>query len=168
MNYPHTLFRWTIPLLLTSLVGLTLLILACGGDDEPAATQAPATAAPAPATQAPAPATAMPATPTTAPTAAPTATQAPRATAAPTATQAPRATATPTATATQEMVEKIPVSPRLIVSVVPPSDQHTMAHAQAPDIRKDNANLRTPCGETLSNRRRSAGAGYRLVGDPRR
>ena len=144
MNYPHTLFRWKIPLLLASLVGLTLLILACGGDDEAAATQAPATAAPAPATQAPAPVTAAPATamPATAmPATAMPATQAPRATAAPTATampatQAPRATATPTATPTPAMVEKIPVSPRLIVSVVPPSDQFTMAHAQAQTSEK--------------------------------
>ena len=137
MNYPHTLFRWKIPLLLASLVGLTLLILACGGDDEAAATQAPATAAPAPATQAPAPATAMPATamPATAmPATAMPATAMP-ATAMP-ATQAPRATAAPTATATQAMVEKIPVSPRLIVSVVPPSDQFTMAHAQAQTSEK--------------------------------
>ena len=125
MTYSHRLLSWKVPLLLASLIGLTLFILACGGDDEAAATQAPATAAPAPATQA----TAMPAT------------QAPRATAAPTATampatQAPRATAAPTATATQAMVEKIPVSPRLIVSVVPPSDQFTIAHAQAQTSEK--------------------------------
>ena len=112
MTYSHRLLSWKVPLLLASLIGLTLFILACGGDDEVAATQAPATAAPAPATQAPAPATAMP------------------------ATQAPRATAAPTATATQAMVEKIPVSPRLIVSVVPPSDQFTMAHAQAQTSEK--------------------------------
>ena len=129
MTYSHRLLSWKVPLLLASVIGLTLLILACGGDDEATATQAPATAAPAPATQAPAPATAMPAT------------QAPRATAAPTATampatQAPRATAAPTATATQAMVEKIPVSPRLIVSVVPPSDQFTIAHAQAQTSEK--------------------------------
>ena len=133
MTHSRRLLSWKAPLLLASLIGLTLLILACGGDDEAAATQAPATAAPATATQAPAPATAMPATPTPAPTAmTPTATQAPR------ATPTPRATATPAPTtmAPTAMAPKVPVSARLIVSVVPPSDQFTIAHAQAQTSEK--------------------------------
>ena len=45
MNYPHRLFSWKIPLLLASLVGLTLFILACGDDATPEPTAAPPPAA---------------------------------------------------------------------------------------------------------------------------
>ena len=48
MKYPHRLLSWKVPLLLASLVGLTLFILACGGDDatpEPTAAAAPPPAA---------------------------------------------------------------------------------------------------------------------------
>ena len=110
---------------------LLLFIVACGGDDEPAATAAPApapTAAP-PATMAPTPAPTMAApAPTAAPTAAPRPTATPRATAAPTTTATPRPTPTPTAIMTPE--PKVPVSSRLILAVSPPGSQTTMYHTQ--------------------------------------
>ena len=87
-------------LAISALVVFTLLIMACGGDDDatPAATQAPA------------------------PTQAPAATPAPAATMAPT----PAPTAMPTATATMAPAAMEPVNPRLQVAMVPPGHQVTM------------------------------------------
>ena len=89
--------------LLGALLMTLLVILACGGDD--ATTRGP-TAAPTPA---PAPATAPP--PAPAPTAMPS-----------TPTAAPTPAPTPT------VMAKVPVSPRLEVSIVPPGHQVTMVH----------------------------------------
>ena len=83
---------------------LTLVILACGGDD---ATAAPATAAPAPTAM---PATAMPATP------------------APTARATAMATPRPTPTAMPAME---PVQPRLRVSLPPGNEQFTVPYPQS-------------------------------------
>ena len=88
----------TIYLAIAALAVLSLVILACGGDDDE--TPAP-TAAPTPA------ATAAPA-PTMAPTAAPT--------------------AMPTATPTPEPAAPEPVEPRLKVAMVPPGHQVTMMY----------------------------------------
>ena len=114
-----------------ALLLLSLVIIACGGDDEPEATPQPTpapTAAPPPtampSTPAPTP-TAMPATPAMTPTPRPT----PAATARPTTpapTPAPTPTATPMPTPTATMAPKMPVDPRLKVSKVPPGAQVTM------------------------------------------
>ena len=107
--------------LLGALLLTFLFVVACGDDEE--ATSAP-TAAPAPATppptMAPTP-TAMPATPA--------ATTRPTPTAAP-STPRPTPTATPTPAPTPEptMMAKVPVSPRLEISMVPPGHQVTMVH----------------------------------------
>ena len=143
MKYATRFRRWQIYGLLSLVVVMTMLILACGGDDDtstPAATAAPTTAprattapaaATAPATMAPT--TAPAATTAPRPTAAPRATAAP-ATAAPTAmpteaarpTISPRPTAVPTATPTVEaMMAKEAVQPRLRVSMAPPGVQAT-------------------------------------------
>ncbi len=107
--------------LLGALLLTLLFILACGDDEE--ATQSPTaapppTAVPAtpPPTMAPTP-TAMPATPRPTPTAAPS-------------TPRPTPTATPTPAPTPEptMMAKVPVSPRLEISMVPPGHQVTMVH----------------------------------------
>ena len=102
--------------LLGALLLTFLFIVACGDDEE--ATSAP-TAAPPP-TMAPTP-TAMPATPA--------ATPRPTPTAAP-STPRPTPTATPTPAPTPEptMMAKVPVSPRLEISMVPPGHQVTMVH----------------------------------------
>ncbi len=89
--------QWRIPLFLVGIVALTLFILACGAEATP--------------------------TPTPRPTAPPT----PRPAATATPTVAPQATATPIATATPTpQAAKVPVSPRLIVSVAAPALQITM------------------------------------------
>ncbi|MYA20375.1 MAG: ABC transporter substrate-binding protein [Chloroflexi bacterium] len=85
--------------MLAGLALVVLLVAACDGDDEPAATATPlATATPAAATATPVPATpsptATPAAPTPTPTPTPTAT--PAAIATPTATPTPTPTPTPT------------------------------------------------------------------------
>ena len=113
--------------LLGALLLTLLFILACGDDEE--ATQSP-TAAPPP-TAAPAPATPPPTmapTPTAMP-ATPAATPRPTPTAAP-STPRPTPTATPTPAPNPEptMMAKVPVSPRLEISMVPPGHQVTMVH----------------------------------------
>ena len=108
--------------LLALALALTLVIVACGGDDATEAPTAAATVAPAPA-------------PTMAPTAAPAATMAPTAAAtmAPTAaatmapTAAPRATAAPTIAPTAMMARE-PVQPRLRVSLPPGNEQFTIPY----------------------------------------
>ena len=126
MRKKHT-FRLLGYALLGAALLMTLVIVACGGDDDtpepapstPAATTAPAAPAPAP--------TAMPATPAMTPAPTPTAMPAtPRPTPAATARPTPRPTATPTPTPTATMAPKVPVSPRLKVSKVPPGSQVTM------------------------------------------
>ena len=116
--------------LLSAALLLTLVIVACGGDDDtpepapstPAATTAPTAPPTAPPAMTP---TAMPSTPamTPAPTAMPST---PRPTPVATARPTPRPTATPTPTPTATMAPKVPVSPRLKVSKVPPGAQVTM------------------------------------------
>ena len=113
--------------LLGALLLTLLLILACGDDEE--ATQAPTappTAAPAPAapppTQPPAP-TAMPATATAMP-----ATPAARPSTPAAMPATPTATPTPAPTPEPTMMAKVPVSPRLEISMVPPGHQVTMVH----------------------------------------
>ena len=130
MPNPKAITHWPIYALLGALLLSLLLILACGDDEEP--TQAP-TAAPQPTAAPPAP-TPAPATP--APTMAPTPTAmpatpaaTPRPTAAP-STPRPTPTAAPTPAPTTEpaMMAKVPVSPRLEISMVPPGHQVTMVH----------------------------------------
>ena len=90
-----------VAIVLSLVVALTLIIAACGGDDDdgaPAPTQAAA--------------------PTAAPTVAPAPTQAPAPTAAPTAV--PTTAAPP--------MEPVPVSPRLILAVPPPSQEVGVIH----------------------------------------
>ena len=90
-----------VAIMLSLAVALTLIIAACGGDDDddaPAPTQAAA--------------------PTAAATAAPAPTQAPAPTAAPTAV--PTTAAPP--------MEPVPVSPRLILAVPPPSQEVGVIH----------------------------------------
>ena len=114
--------KWAQLGLLALAAILTIVIVACGGDETstPAATAAPATPAPA-ATQAPAPA----ATPQ--PTAAPTAAPRPAATTAP---STPRPTPRPTAasTPTAAPAAREPVASRLLVAIPNPSYQYTMQH----------------------------------------
>ncbi len=111
--------------LLALALALTLVIVACGGDDATEAPTAAATAAPAPApTMAPTAAPAATMAPTAAPTMAPTA----AATMAPTA--APRATAAPTMAPTA-MMAPVPVSTRLSVSLPPGREQNTIPYAQS-------------------------------------
>ena len=139
MKSPMWLKRWQVLGLLSIVALMTVVIVACGGDDEetPAATAAP-TAAPTMAPTA-APTMAPTAAPTMAPTMAPAPTAAPAtaapapataapATMAPTPTRQrfiPDVTATPTATMapTDTMME--PVQPRLRVSMSPPGVQAT-------------------------------------------
>ena len=107
--------------LLALALALTLVIVACGGDDE---TEAPTAMAPTAA-----PATAMPATAMPAPTMAPTAaaTMAPTAAATMAPTAAPRATAAPTMAPTAMMAPE-PVQPRLRVSLPPGNEQFTIPY----------------------------------------
>ena len=138
--------------MLACLLAFSVIIVACGGDDddEPAPTAAP-TMAP---TAAPAPTMAPTAAPTMAPTEAPTAapaptpTRAPAATPAPTAVPAPTARPTltrvpyvPTVTATPEATaaptaEPVPISPRLRVVIPPPADQFTIPYAASQTTEK--------------------------------
>ncbi len=125
MTHPKAITHWPMYALLGALLLSLLLILACGDDEEP--TQAP-TAAPQPTAAPPAPAPTMAPTPTAMP-ATPAATPRPTPTAAP-ATPRPTPTAAPTAAPTTEpaMMAKVPVSPRLEISMVPPGHQVTMVH----------------------------------------
>ena len=108
--------------LLALALALTLVIVACGGDDATEAPTAAATAAPAPApTMAPTAAPAATMAPTAAPTMAPTA----AATMAPTA--APRATAAPTMAPTATMAPQ-PVATRLRVANTPAGEQFTIPY----------------------------------------
>ena len=115
---------FTLYALFGALLLILLLTVACGSDEDP--TQAPTTAptaaaTPAPATPAP---TAMPSTPTAMPS-----TPRPTPTAAP-STPRPTPTAAPTPAPTTEpaMMARVPVSPRLEISMVPPGHQVTMVH----------------------------------------
>ena len=121
--------NWPLYAAIATLILSLLLIIACGDDEPstPVATEVP-TAAPAPATPAPTMAptpTAMPATPaaTPRPTPRPTPTAAPS-TPRPTPTAAPTPAPTPEPTA----MARVPVSPRLEISMVPPGHQVTMVH----------------------------------------
>ena len=109
MTLPRKLLNWKISLLLACLLGLSVIIVACGGDDDdtPAATPA----APAP---------------TAAPTMAPTVA----------ATMAP--TPTPTAMPTMAPTEApmVPVSARLRVVIPPPTDQFTIPYAASQTTEK--------------------------------
>ena len=127
MRHLKPVSRLPIYALLGALLMTLLLILACGGDD--ATTRGPTAAptpAPAPATAPPAPApTAMASTPTAMP-ATPAMTVTARAT--PRATPRPTPTAAPTPAPTPAVMAKVPVSPRLEVSIVPPGHQVSMVH----------------------------------------
>ena len=127
MNKTQWSRHWRVYCLVGAMMVLLLLIVACGDEEATEApTQAPAAATSAPSTPAPtmAPAATMaPSTP--APTMAPTRAATRAATRAP--TPRPTATPRPTPTATPVMA-KVPVSPRLKISMVPPGHQVTMVH----------------------------------------
>ena len=123
MKHLRRFRRWQMYGLLSTVVVLTMLILACGDDATPTRTTAPLATATPTATQPPAPT----ATPT--PTLRPGETRQPTAT--PTPTARPRPTATPTVEAMME-----PVQPRLRVAMAPPGAQNTMMPGRWPFSRR--------------------------------